>query len=153
MSVQRRRLIVVTTAAVAAVLGLHYSPLVMPMTKSVKYSLLVKVTGAPQKGEYVNVRLYHEAIAADQAVQLTKRVGCVAGEQLRTDGGKHYCGTQFLGQALEKDSKGKKLPRFVWNGPVPPGKVYLVGDHPRSFDSRYFGFVNASSLERLKPVL
>ncbi len=153
MSTHRRRLAIAISVAAIAALALQFSPLVMPMTQSVKYSLLVKVGGQPHKGDYVNVQVFHQAIAKDQAVRLTKRVGCVAGDVLRTEKGKQYCGNQFLGQALEKDSKGKKLPTFVWNGPIPEGKVYLVGDHPRSFDSRYFGFVNAAALERLHPLL
>jgi conjugal transfer pilin signal peptidase TrbI len=139
-----------TVAAVTALL--HARPLVFPMTESVKYHVLVKVSGKPAKGEYVNVALYHESIDRDQAVRLTKRVACVAGEVLKAGRGAHWCNGEFLGVVLQRDTRGVPLPQFTWNGPVPPDKVFLSGDHIRSFDSRYFGFVNAAALERLRPI-
>jgi type IV secretory pathway protease TraF len=127
-------------------------PLVFPMTNSVKYHVLVRVPGEPHKGDYVNVALYHESIDRAQAVRLTKRVACVAGEVLRYERGAHWCNEQYLGTVLSRDTQGVPLPEFAWNGPVPEGKVFLSGDHLRSFDSRYFGFVNAAALDRLRPL-
>jgi len=140
----------VAAASVAAVLQML--PLVFPATDSVKYHVLLRVPGAASKGDYVNVALYHESIDARQAVRLTKRVACVAGEVLKSDRGAHWCNEEYLGRVLRRDSRSVPLPEFVWNGPVPDGKVFLSGDHVRSFDSRYFGFVNAAALERLQPL-
>ena len=137
-------------AAVAALL--QALPLVFPMTESVKYHVLLRVPGAPAKGDYVNVALYHQSIDRTQAVRLTKRVACVAGDLLRYERGAHFCNGKYLGQVLKRDSQSVPLPEFIWNGPVPEGKVFLTGDHVRSFDSRYFGFVNAAALERLQPL-
>ncbi len=140
-------------ASVAAVTALmHALPLVFPMTESVKYNVLVKVGGTPAKGDYVNVALYHESIDKGQAVRLTKRVACVAGEVLKSERGANWCNGEFLGYVLKRDTQGVPLPQFTWNGPVPQDKVFLSGDHIRSFDSRYFGFVNAAALERLRPI-
>jgi type IV secretory pathway protease TraF len=136
----------------AVALLLQALPLVFTMTDSVKYHVLLRVDGPPAKGDYVDVSLYHESIDATQAVRLTKRVACVAGDLLRFERGGHWCNEQFLGQVLQRDSASVPLPAFVWNGPVPEGKVFLTGDHIRSFDSRYFGFVNAAALERLQPL-
>jgi type IV secretory pathway protease TraF len=147
-----RRLWVVMGVAVAMVALLQALPLVFPMTDSVRYHVLLRVGGDPVKGDYVNVALYHESIDKAQAVRLTKRVACVAGDQLRYERGGHWCNGQYLGQVLRRDSYSVPLPQFIWNGPVPPGKVFLTGDHVRSFDSRYFGFVNAAALERLRPL-
>jgi type IV secretory pathway protease TraF len=33
---------------------------------------------------------------------------------------------------------------FHYDGPVPSGKVFVMAPHPRSFDSRYWGFVDES---------
>jgi type IV secretory pathway protease TraF len=47
----------------------------------------------------------------------------------------------WLGNVQVADSRGRALP--VWRGcfVVPEGHVVVVGDHPRSFDSRYFGAI------------
>lgn len=143
----------IVIAIVAGVTALLQSmPLVFPMTESVKYHVLLKAPGEVHKGDYVNVALYHESIDKAQAVNLTKRVACVAGEILKYERGAHWCNAQYLGTVLKRDTQGMPLPEFSWNGPVPDGKVFLSGDHVRSFDSRYFGFVNAAALERLQPL-
>lgn len=143
----------IVLAVVASVTALMQAvPLVFPMTESVKYHVLVRVPGEAHKGDYVNIALYHESIDKAQAVKLTKRVACVAGEVLKYERGAHWCNAQYLGAVLKRDTQGVPLPEFAWNGPVPEGKVFLTGDHVRSFDSRYFGFVNAAALERLRPL-
>lgn len=147
-----RRLLIVLVVVAAVTALLQAVPLVFPMTDSVKYHVLVRVPGEAHKGDYVNIALYHESIDKAQAVKLTKRVACVAGEVLKYERGTHWCNEQYLGTVLKRDTQGVPLPEFAWNGPVPEGKVFLTGDHVRSFDSRYFGFVNASALERLLPL-
>ena len=51
-----------------------------------------------------------------------------------------------MSDTLIADSQGRPLPRFTDNGPVPAGQLFLVGTHPRSYDSRYFGFVDAREI-------
>jgi type IV secretory pathway protease TraF len=85
--------------------------------------------------------------------QLLKRVGCTAGHRLTVINKEYYCDEIYLGRALDKDSKGKALQRFVFNGPVPTGSLFMVGSHPRSYDSRYFGFIHAESvLKKAYPI-
>ena len=79
--------------------------------------------------------------------RMIKRVGCRPGEWLRVDAQHRFtCDGRPLGQALATDSKGRPLPRFTHNGPVPAGQLFLVGTHPRSYNSRYFGFVHAREI-------
>ena len=79
--------------------------------------------------------------------RMIKRVGCRPGEWLRVDAELRFsCDGSPLGQALTNDSQGRPLPRFTHNGPVPTGQLFLVGTHPRSYDSRYFGFVDAREI-------
>ena len=76
-----------------------------------------------------------------------KRVGCRPGEWLQVDAEYRFsCDGRPLGQALATDSQGRPLPQFIHNGPVPDGQLFLVGTHPRSYDSRYFGFVDAREI-------
>ena len=79
--------------------------------------------------------------------RMIKRVGCRPGEWLQVDAEYRFsCNGRPLGQALATDSQGRPLPRFTHNGPVPVGQLFLVGTHHRSYDSRYFGFVDAREI-------
>jgi type IV secretory pathway protease TraF len=79
--------------------------------------------------------------------QMIKKVGCLPGEQLTMDAANHFfCNGRSLGQALETDSKGRSLPIFSFNGPVPADKLFMVGTHPRSYDSKYYGFIDVHEI-------
>ena len=75
--------------------------------------------------------------------QMIKKVGCLPGDQLTINEANHFfCNGRSLGQALETDSKGRPLPIFSFNGPVPADKMFMVGTNPRSYDSKYYGFID-----------
>jgi len=122
-------------------------------TPSVRYSLLWEVGGTGGKGDYVRVPLPVELQKEGRPPRLTKRIGCVGGELLSFANGGHYCNGEWLGSVLKFGSDGRPLAPFVWNGVIPAGKVFLVGDDPRSFDSRYLGFFDQSQTIRLKGIL
>jgi conjugal transfer pilin signal peptidase TrbI len=86
---------------------------------------------------------------------LTKKVGCMGGETLRVAPGRIFsCNGRPLGMALKMDSKGKALPLFDYNGVVPKGSYFMIGSDPRSFDSKYFGFVKKNEIiYRAYPIL
>ncbi|KAB2890798.1 MAG: hypothetical protein F9K32_07080 [Desulfobulbaceae bacterium] len=75
-----------------------------------------------------------------------KMVGCIPGKRLATFAGSFSCEGVFLGMALTKDGKGKALPQFSFNGTLPPGKYFMIGQHLRSYDSRYFGFIDGHDI-------
>lgn len=75
-----------------------------------------------------------------------KMVGCRPGEKLATFAGSFSCEGIFLGMALTKDGKGNVLPQFSFYGTLPPDKFFMIGQHPRSYDSRYFGFIDAHDI-------
>jgi type IV secretory pathway protease TraF len=79
--------------------------------------------------------------------QMIKKVGCLPGDQLTMDAAnRFFCNGRLLGQALEVDSKGRLLPLFSFNGTVPVGKLFMVGTHPRSYDSKYYGFIDVHEI-------
>lgn len=79
--------------------------------------------------------------------RMIKIVGCKGGEPLTVSDDRQYkCGERLLGVALETDSKGVALPHFAFNGPVPEGELFMVGTDPRSFDSKYFGFIGENEI-------
>lgn len=80
----------------------------------------------------------------DESIGLLKRVVALEGEELRD-----------LGPVLEIENGPRlaRLPGFpVATLPaiVPDGFAVLAGEHPRSYDSRYFGLVPTAELERLE---
>ena len=80
--------------------------------------------------------------------QMIKKVGCLPEDQLTTDEAHRFtCNGRPLGQALEADSKGNPLPRFAFNGLVPTGTLFMVGTHPRSYDSKYYGFIDGREIK------
>lgn len=79
--------------------------------------------------------------------RMIKMVGCLPGNQLVTDNAhRFFCNGTLLGQALEADSTGRSLPQFSFNGAIPAGKLFMTGTHPRSYDSKYFGFIDTHAI-------
>lgn len=137
---------------VALVVVFIESHLVIPATPSIRYHALWISPGAIEKGDYANVVIQNDVIDKDDAVKLTKRVACVAGEYLKYEDGQHFCNGEWLGRTLQRTRDGLPLTAFVYDGEIPAGKVYLAGENYRSFDSRYFGLVDVASLTRVKPL-
>lgn len=75
-----------------------------------------------------------------------KIVMCEAGDTLKTDGLDYYCNGQFLGTARTTDSKGNVVSNFKFDGIIPSDNYFVMGTHDRSFDSRYWGFVEKSRI-------
>ena len=79
--------------------------------------------------------------------RLVKEVGCSPGNRLSIDSKRtFFCDQRELGKALKADSKGRSLPVFDFTGVMPDNSYFMVGTNPRSFDSRYFGFIHADEI-------
>ena len=70
---------------------------------------------------------------------LIKRVRGVKGDQVCRDGQAILINGKYVADALSSDRTGRKLP--VWHGchVLKTEEVFLLNDHPRSLDGRYFG--------------
>ncbi|TKB23099.1 hypothetical protein FCL47_23900 [Desulfopila sp. IMCC35006] len=79
--------------------------------------------------------------------KLIKKVGCAPGEALTRDAqGQFFCQGVFIGKALIADSFKRPLPQFQYSGIVPEKNFFMIGTNPRSYDSKYFGFVDADKI-------
>lgn len=58
----------------------------------------------------------------------------------------YFCNDKKIGQAYLQDSKGNKLPHFVYNGTIPHNNYFVIGTHPKSWDSKYWGFVSSDEI-------
>jgi len=75
-----------------------------------------------------------------------KRIGCIAGEELKNIGNEFYCKNKLIAKAKEYSLGGERLKKFEFSEKIPEGNMFLVGDHVDSYDSRYFGFIKAKDI-------
>lgn len=84
----------------------------------------------------------------EKAKHLIKYVSCKEGDVLHVEGMNYFCNGAQIAIALPSDHRGHKIDHFDFDGVIPKGKYFVTGTHPRSYDSRYFGFVDQSNIER-----
>lgn len=87
-------------------------------------------------------------------VPLIKRVVARGGDHLCRFGFAFLINGVLRAEAREHDRRGRLLPLWHSCGELEPGEVFaMMLDRPNSFDSRYFGPINADSIiGRLQPV-
>lgn len=130
-------------------------PFLINESASLPKGVYIRAPGAvAQRGDIVAVepptaaRAYLRDLGMPEHTPLLKRVAAAAGEQVCAAGGKLAVPGRAVAVRRE-DRRGARLPAWSGCGPVPQGTVFLLGDTPGSFDSRYFGPV---PLDRLKGV-
>ena len=70
-------------------------------------------------------------------------IGC-PGDKLRTQGTEFYLNGERIAVASGHDSKGVAVSSFRFDGVIPAGSYFVLGDGEKSYDSRYWGFVRKS---------
>ena len=66
------------------------------------------------------------------------------GDKLKITDDFVYLNGELIGNVLHTDRHGHPVEHFHFDGTIPEGKVFVMAPHPRSFDSRYWGFVDKS---------
>jgi len=131
--------------------------LMVTTSPSLKYRLYYRGEVAPKtvhNGDYISFQRIDPLINGGKKFAATKRAACVEGENLKVVGFDYYCGVKYLGTGRDHLHDGRKLQHFVFNGPIPKGKFFAFGDHPDSYDSRYWGFLGTEeATERVIPLI
>lgn len=78
---------------------------------------------------------------------IIKRVAGVPGDEICREGEFVFVNNMLVAVALETDSAGRSLP--AWSGCITllEGEFFLLNDHPRSLDGRYFGATKAEDID------
>ena len=96
-------------------------------------------------GDYVSI----EGHQADyfSGLHYTKKIAGVSGDAVMLKDMNMYVGRHLIGPLLHETTQGLKLSPLSIKK-IPAGYVFVVGNHSRSFDSRYqeFGLVKASHI-------
>lgn len=105
----------------------------------------------PELGSFVTLHVSHPIIGDGEAA-LTKLVACDEGMTVTVVEHAFYCEGRRLGGYLTQTWDGKPL--TAWSGgTIPAGQAFVMGTHPRSFDSRYFGPVEKAGMVVVRGIL
>ena len=83
-----------------------------------------------------------------EGLLFVKGIACLPGQTLTVNANtrEFYCDGHFIGKGRKTFLNGKKAKLFIYNGKIPEGKYFVLGDKWNSFDSRYWGFVDESEI-------
>ena len=130
-------------------LSLHYK-LGLNLDKSLECRLyLVKKGVIPLKGEFIAFRCKDLRPYFPEGFLFVKRVIGEPGDGIATgsDGKDFYINGRFAARARETDSLGRPaLPMRVNEPHLCPDCWFVLGDHPQSYDSRYWGYVHKEQI-------
>ena len=157
---QKKRAIIALAVMVPAVILCLWTGkrIFYSLSPSLGYKLFwltpVKSGQEIQPGDYVLFpapKVYSQlaGINLPDSAKAMKRVKCKDGQTLTVQGRNFFCDNIFIGQAKEKTISGKPLTLFVFNGVIPDGKLFVMGNHRDSYDSRYMGFIDRNSVEAI----
>ncbi|MDP3747819.1 MAG: S26 family signal peptidase [Phenylobacterium sp.] len=148
-----------TEGALLALAGLAWSSQFTPTLAVVNESaslprgLYLRAPGAQaERGAIVAVpappaaRPYLSELGAPAGARLLKRVAAVGGE--RVCAGRHEVQTPERRVTVpRRDRRGRPLPAWRDCRNLAPDELFLLGDTPSSFDSRFFGPVRRAELD------
>lgn len=109
--------------------------------------------GSPRVGDLVLIRLSPAVtiLAArrgylPKSVYLLKPVAAVGGDRVCRFGSPVFVRGRFVGLATAADGLGRPMPAWHRCRTLETEQIFVLADHPASFDSRYFGPLEAKAI-------
>ncbi|WP_430735329.1 conjugative transfer signal peptidase TraF [Halodesulfovibrio aestuarii] len=139
-------------------------------TRSLPVGIYKTVPEPPKRGDLANFCLAPENEYRELATErnylgtsylcpsgqkpLLKRLSGIAGDIIILhSNGIQVNSERYMLTTRTNDSSGRPLPRRLKAGIIPAGKAFMLSTYnPNSFDSRYFGLVDATTLRKVVPV-
>lgn len=110
------------------------------------FGIACRVCNSINKGDIIGFKKYFPDKYIPDDVVLIKKVACDSGDRLFVMDKVYYCNDKLISIAKDKDRKGNKVDNFKFNGVIPDGKLFVIGTNKDSYDSKYFGFIDASKI-------
>ena len=118
------------------------------------HGLPVRSSGETARGAFVTVRAQDVAPAyaaarnfTDTGDRFIKRIAANDGDSVCADGETIRINDRTVAHRAVQDRQGRALPHWSGCRMLSADEVFLMGDTPDSFDSRYFGPVSAADIE------
>lgn len=109
-----------------------------------------------KKNDTVRFVISNPYIFDGKPTSLIKKIKCMPSDVLKIDSeGWVTCNDYFLGMAGDRvnEGTGEVIKMFQYNGVIPEDKAFVMGEHPTSFDSRYYGLVVLSELTKVEKLI
>jgi conjugal transfer pilin signal peptidase TrbI len=128
--------IIVTCLGVVLGIGDRFFYVGFNTSESLPYHLFIVI-----KGQEIHKGDYAAFVAPNNkrfkpTTYFVKQAAGVEGDNVSERSGIFFINNQPIGKCLKKDAKGRILTPGM-TGNIPKDTYFMVGDHERSFDSRY----------------
>jgi len=131
---------------------LVHQRLAVTVTPSLRYKVfyLKDRSGSEiRRGEYVLFNLDHPVTRELSFKKTIKQVACASGDHLSVNDRDYYCNGLFIGRAKDLSLRNERVTNFAYSGEVPAYSLFVMGHSRDSYDSRYFGFISSSDVEKM----
>jgi conjugative transfer signal peptidase TraF len=159
MTAPARRIVLTVAAASATALAVAaFAPpeqgvFLWNRTQSAPKGLYWRGDGALETGDWaiVSARAPAAVWTAEHGFlapewPLIKRVAGVPGDEICREDERVFINGALAAVALRTDFTGRKLPSWSGCKRLEDGEFFLLNDHPRSLDGRYFGATKAEDI-------
>jgi conjugal transfer pilin signal peptidase TrbI len=118
------------------------------------YSVFLIELGSdqPQRGEYLAFSSRQMEPFYANGTAVVKQVAAVPGDRVTVDRAGVSINGEHVGELLHLEpgqklwAQGRRLSDVEREEVVPRGHWWMMGTHPRSYDSRYWGFISADQV-------
>jgi conjugal transfer pilin signal peptidase TrbI len=144
-------IMLIVLLSIAGLLPAHISVTLTPsLSHRVFFLIFNPDRNSIRKGDYImiymNKQIASQLSDKPDTDRIMKIVGCMSGSFLTVVKKDYFCENEYLGKAKDVSLAGKPVSNFVFNGTIPSGSLFVIGQHKDSFDSRYFGFVDSRTI-------